>query len=87
MYEEEQLPTKYYVTKCSKFLVINIMIDISMTLLEGSTSEQELFLKINNKAMNHKSQSLKKVIKFKVYSPYQDNIWGGDLVNVTLISQ
>ena len=37
--------------------------------------------------MNHKSQSLKKVIKFKVYSPYQDNIWGGDLVNVTLISQ
>ena len=63
------------------------MIDISMKLLEGSTSEQELFLKINNKTMNHKSQSLKKGMKFKVYSPYQDNIWGGDLVNVTLISQ
>lgn len=63
------------------------MIDISMKLLEGSTSEQELFLKINNKAMNHKRQSLKKVMKFKVYSPYQDNMWGGDPVNIKLISQ
>ena len=66
MYREEQLPTKYYVTKHSKSLVIQSMINIKTDLQQCSTNsltknleilllskEQGFFLRINNYPMNY----------------------------------